>query len=47
MVWQDIFWSDTCFCDVQYMTGCWLIDGRGVMLSDVEDLVSRMEEMCE
>lgn len=47
MVWQDIFWSDTCLCDVQYMTGCWLIDGRDVMLSDVEDIVSRMEAMCE
>ena len=47
MVWVDILWSDTCPCDVQYMTGCWFIDGRDVMLSDVEDLVSRMEAMCE
>ena len=45
MVWQDIFWSDTCLCDVQYMTGCWFIDGRDVMLSDVDDLVTRMEGM--
>ena len=42
MVWLDILWSD-----VQYMTGCWFIDGREVMSSDVEDLVSRMEGMEE
>ena len=47
MAWVDIFWSGTSCCDVQYMTGCWFIDGRDVMLSDVEDLVSRMEAMCE
>lgn len=47
MAWVDILWSDTSCCDVQYMTGCWFIDGRDVMLSDVEDLVSRMEAMCE
>jgi len=29
------------------MTGCWFIDGREVMSSDVEDLVSRMEGMEE
>ena len=47
MVWQDIFWSDTCLCDVQYITGCWFIDGREVMSSDVDDLVTRMEGMEE
>ncbi len=47
MVWQDIFWSVTCLCDVQYMTGCWFIDGREVMSSDVEDLVTRMEGLEE
>lgn len=47
MVWSDILWSDTSCCDVQYMTGCWFIDGRDVMLSDVDDLVSRMEAMYE
>lgn len=47
MLWLDILWSDTSCRDVQYMTGCWFIDGRDVMLSDVEDLVSRMEAMCE
>lgn len=47
MLWLDILWSNTSCCDVQYMTGCWFIDGRDVMLSDVEDLVSRMEATCE
>lgn len=47
MAWVDILWSDTSCCDVQYMTGCWFIDGRDVMLSDVEDLVTRMEGMEE
>lgn len=47
MVWSDILWSGTSCRDVQYMTGCWFIDGRDVMLSDVDDLVSRMEAMCE
>ena len=47
MAWLDILWSDMSYCDVQYMSGCWFIDGRDVMLSDVEDLVSRMEAMCK
>lgn len=47
MVWTDISWSDIARCDVQYMTAQWFIDGHEVMPSDVGDLVSRMEAMCE
>lgn len=47
MVWQDIFRSDNCFCDVQYMTGCWFINGCKVKASEVDDFIAKAEAMYE
>lgn len=42
MAWTDIYW-----CDVQYTTGSWFINGRKVKASEIDDFITKAEAMCK